>query len=228
VTIARWGLPTLLWSAAFLAAVCALFPPGPWRWGAIALAAALWCFTLAFFRNPRRVPAGAAACLVSPDDGVVADLEEVEEPEFVGGRCVRVGIFLSVFDVHVNRAPVDAEIAWAAYRPGGYLDARAADAGSANEANGLGLVTAGDAPPGHRLLVRQIAGLIARRIVCTHGRGDRLRRGELFGMIRMGSRTELWIPLTAAPELRVAVGDRVRGGATVIARISEDGADHGA
>jgi phosphatidylserine decarboxylase len=149
---------------------------------------------------------------------VVQDITEIDEDAFIKGRAVRIGIFLSVFDVHVNRAPCPGVIDYADYRPGAFLDARHPDVSSENEANTLG-ITADEVKPGLRLLVRQLTGLIARRIICTHGVGDRVARGEMYGMIRFGSRTELWLPKAVAHELKVAVGDRVRCGETVLVEI---------
>lgn len=219
MTFARWGLPTLLTATIVLVWAVALLPEGIARWCGVAVAAFLWLFTLAFFRNPTRTPLGSPRCLCAPADGVVSDIGEADEPDFVGERCLRIGIFLSVFDVHVNRSPIDGEVAWADYRPGKFLDARHPDVTHANEANRLGIVADPAVQPGLKLLVTQLSGLIARRIICTHGPGDRLRRGELFGMIKFGSRTELWIPLSQAIALKVAVGDRVKCGETTLAEL---------
>jgi len=218
ITVVRWGIGTLLASAALLAWSCWLLPPGAPRWVGVAVAALLWLFVLNFFRNPRRTPQGDARCIVAAADGVVSDIEELEEHDFVGARCVRIGIFLNVFDVHVNRSCIDGTIGYASYQPGRFLDARHPSATHANEANTLGIEADPAVAGGFRLLLRQISGLIARRIVCTHGVGDRLGRGELFGMIKFGSRTELWLPQERV-ELAVAVGQRVRCGETVVARI---------
>ncbi len=218
MTIARWGIQTIIVAALALGWGVYLLPPGPLRWAGIAVALFFWLFTVAFFRNPHRVPAGGPDCLIAPADGVVSDIGVVDEPDFIGGRALRVGIFLSVFDVHVNRSPADAEIRWAKYTPGRFLDARHPDATHANEANSLGLECR--APnAGLRLVVRQISGLIARRIVCTHGVGDAVTRGELYGMIRFGSRTELWLPADTPHRLVVAVGSRVKCGETVMIRL---------
>lgn len=218
MTFARWGIPTLFWATVVLAWALYLLPAGPARWCAYPVAAFLWLFTLAFFRNPKRTPQGDARCLIAPADGVVSDITEADEPLYVKERCRRIGIFLSVFDVHVNRSPVDGTIEFASYRPGKFLDARHPDVTHANEANILGIAAAPSVGK-VKLLLSQLSGLIARRIICTHGVGDALSRGELYGMIKFGSRTELWIPLSQAHDLKVQVGQRVKCGETILAEL---------
>jgi phosphatidylserine decarboxylase len=217
MTVARWGLPTLAWTAAILAWGVWLIPAGPLRWSAAAIAAAAWLFILAFFRNPRREPLGDARSLLAPADGVVVDIEQVDEEDFIGAPALRIGIFLSVLDVHVNRSPIAGAVVYAAYRPGRFLDARHPDVQHANEANSLGIIADPGVVAHLPILVRQLSGLIARRIVCTHGVGDHLARGELYGMIRFGSRTEVYIPASHPAILRVQVGDRVQGGRSILA-----------
>jgi phosphatidylserine decarboxylase len=216
MTFVRWGIPTLICATLVLAWALYLLPAGPVRWCAVPIAAFCWLFTLAFFRNPRRKPLGDQRCLIAPADGVVSDIGEAEEPLYVKERCVRIGIFLSVFDVHVNRSPVDGVVEFAQYRPGKFLDARHPDVTHANEANILGISAAANVAGKLKLLVVQLSGLIARRIICTHGVGDALTRGELYGMIKFGSRTELWIPLSQKFEVKVKVGDRVMCGETIL------------
>jgi phosphatidylserine decarboxylase len=219
MTFARWGVPTLFWATVVLAWTFCLLPPGWPRWCYLPVAAFCWLFTLAFFRNPKRTPQGGADALIAPADGVVADITEADEPSFVGERCLRIGIFLSVFDVHVNRSPCDGTIRFADYRPGKFLDARHPDVSHANEANILGIEADVPAARGIKLLVTQLSGLIARRIICTHGVGERLAKGELFGMIKFGSRTELWVPLSRPHALKVKIGDKVRCGETVLVEL---------
>ena len=217
MTFARWGLIPLLLTTVVLGWGVWLLPPGPIQWAGLGVAGLLWLFVVWFFRNPLRTPLGDARCLTAPADGIVDDIAEAEH-EWLG-RCQRIGIFLSVFDVHVNRSPVDGRIVHADYRPGGFLDVRDERCREVNEANELGIEADDRVQPGLRILVRQIAGLIARRIVCTHGEGDRVQRGELFGMIRFGSRTELWIPLGAGHRVEVALGQRVKCGETILVRL---------
>jgi phosphatidylserine decarboxylase len=162
--------------------------------------------------------------VLSPADGTVVDIAEVDEREFIGGPALRVGIFLSVFSVHVNRAPVAGTVRHLHYRRGRKHAAFRAKAAYANESNSIGLESlhcAGRGAP-VRVLVRQIAGVLARRIVCTCRKADRLARGERVGMIKFGSRTELYLPCAAVAGLRVKVGDRVRGGSSVLGVLVND------
>jgi phosphatidylserine decarboxylase len=180
---------------------------------------ALGLFSLSFFRDPERAIPAETGAVVSPADGTVTDVTEVEEPEFIGGPATRIGIFLSVFNVHVNRAPVAGAVELVRHVPGEFRDARRAEEASrVNEANLLGLRA--DDAAGTRVLVRQIAGAIARRIVCVTRPGERLARGQRYGMIKFGSRTELFLPRAAGFQPAVRVGDRVRGGATVVGRLA--------
>src|SRR5215813_59440 len=175
---------------------------------------ALFLFTIAFFRDPeRRVPADPSL-IVAPADGMVRDIVELEEQEVLKRKTRRVGIFLSIFDVHTNRAPIDGRIVYRQHREGLCLDARDPDCPEKNEA----MTWAFENPRG-TVVVRQLAGAIARRIVAWAGVGDELKKGERFGMIRFGSRTELYLPLDA--NVLVKTGDHVSGGSTVIARLPD-------
>ena len=175
---------------------------------------ALILYTLLFFRDPdRAVPADADA-VVAAADGVVADIVEIDEPDVLKTRMKRVGIFLSVFDVHTNRAPVEGRVIYREHREGLCLDARRTDCSEKNES-----MTWAFQNPRTTLVVRQLTGAIARRIVGWSKVGDELKKGERFGMIRFGSRTEVYLPVTAM--IVVKVGDRVAGGSTVIARLAE-------
>jgi phosphatidylserine decarboxylase len=166
-------------------------------------------FTFNFFRDPpRRVPA-EPNLLVSPADGTVTEISEVEENEYLKEPCHKIGIFLSVFDVHINRAPCDGVVRATRYKPGKFLDARHPDCGALNESNTIHL---GD------VVVKQIAGAIARRIVCEARENESLARGQKFGMIKFGSRTELYIPKNKVKEISIQLKDKVKGGETVIAR----------
>jgi len=166
-------------------------------------------FTLNFFRDPpRRIPSDPGL-MVSPADGVVVGIEDMNEPEFLNVPCTRVSIFLNVFNVHVNRSPCEGVVRGTKYKPGKFLDVRHPDCPTLNESNTIHL---GD------VVVKKIAGLIARRIVCEAKPNDTLGRGERFGMIKFGSRTELYIPKDRVAEIRVKLKDKVKGGETVIAR----------
>ncbi|MGZ5020757.1 MAG: phosphatidylserine decarboxylase, partial [Chthoniobacterales bacterium] len=151
--------------------------------------------------------------VVAAADGVVADIMEIEETEVLKTNMKRVGIFLSVFDVHTNRAPIEGSITYREHREGLCLDARSPECSNKNEA-----MTWAFQNPRVTLVVRQLTGAIARRIVAWSKVGDVLQKGERFGMIRFGSRTEVYLPLDAT--VLVKVGDRVFGGATVIARLA--------
>ncbi len=166
-----------------------------------------------FFRDPERKPVGGAEVAVAPADGTVTDIEEVDEPTVIGGRALRIGIFLSIFDVHVNRVPLDATVRAIHYQPGKFLDARNPACKDKNEANLVGF----DGPFGP-FAVRQVAGLIARRIVFPLAEGAKVARGQRMGMIKFGSRTELLVPADAPVKVEVEVGQKVRGAATALLR----------
>jgi phosphatidylserine decarboxylase len=168
--------------------------------------------TFAFFRDPERIVPSDPAAVVAPADGVVADIVQMEENEVVHASMRRVAIFLSIFDVHVNRAPIAGRIIYKERREGLFLDARNPECSAKNEAMTWGFET-----PRLTLVVRQLTGAIARRIVGWSEVGDHLKKGERFGMIRFGSRTEVYLPLDAT--VLVKVGDRVMGGVSIIAQL---------
>ena len=176
----------------------------------LVLPAAGLIFTMSFFRDPHRVIPAEPGLLVSPADGTVTDITDVQEDEFLHAPCQKVGIFLSVFNVHVNRSPCDGAVKGTKYRPGKFLDARNPRCAAENESNAIHV---GD------VVVKQIAGLIARRIVCEAQPGTTLARGQRFGMIKFGSRTEIYIRKDQVQEIRVKLKDKVKGGETVIARV---------
>lgn len=177
----------------------------------------LLLFTLWFFRDPDRVIAKDPFAIVAPADGLITDIvEEHELPD--GTRGIRVSIFLSIFDVHVNRSPVDGRILDRRAFAGRHLDARRSEAHRENEAMLWEIEVSEPTPPGTKVWVRQISGAIARRIVAWRQPGDFLEKGERFGMIRFGSRTDLLLPKGVV--VVVSQGQQVRGGATVLARWS--------
>ncbi|HEY6973405.1 MAG TPA: phosphatidylserine decarboxylase family protein, partial [Nitrospiraceae bacterium] len=180
-------------------------------WTVVAvLAGGLIVFTAWFFRNPTRVIPQGPGLVVAPGDGTVIAIEEEFEPRFLKDQSVRLTIFLNVLDVHVNRIPCEGVVEDIQYQPGAFLVASKPEATLKNEQNALFLRTA----QGARVLCVQVAGLIARRIVCWLSPGDRVARGERFGLIRFGSRMDTFLPLGTA--LKVAVGDRVKGGETIV------------
>jgi phosphatidylserine decarboxylase len=174
----------------------------------------LICYTVFFFRDPdRAVPADPHA-VVAAADGTVTDITEVEEAEVLKTKLCRVGIFLSIFDVHTNRAPIGGRVVYREHRQGLCLDARRPDCSEKNEA----MIWAFENSRA-TIVVRQLTGAIARRIVAWSDMGDELKKGDRFGMIRFGSRTEVYLPLNA--NVLVKVGDHVAGGATIIARLPD-------
>jgi phosphatidylserine decarboxylase len=169
-------------------------------------------FCLFFFRDPLRTPPEGTGLVLAPADGKIVQIEAVKEPSVLQGEAVRISTFLSVFNVHVQRAPVGGTVVHREYRPGRYLAAWNPKASDENEQASLGLGTGAD-----RILVRQIAGLVARRVVTDPEVGDSIQQGERIGLIRFGSRVDLFIPPHWTVECRK--GDHVKGGVTVLARI---------
>lgn len=186
----------------------------------------LVAFVMNFFRDPERPLSGDELDIISPADGKVTDaaVGSMTGTEFVTGRAHMVGIFLNVFDVHVNRTPLTGEVAFTRYKQGKFLDARHPDCGRLNEQQVIGIHAT--AINGAKIEVRQIAGMIARRIICPLKPGDRLERGQRFGMIKFGSRTELWLDADACDvDWLVKPGDKVIGGQTIIGRIKPKAAN---
>ncbi|MBI3823570.1 MAG: phosphatidylserine decarboxylase family protein [Planctomycetes bacterium] len=169
---------------------------------------------ITFFRDPTRVIPADPDVLVSPADGTVTNVEDVDEPEF--GKALRISIFLSIFNVHVNRCPFDGVVTDVRYFPGEYLDARNPDSAVRNEQLWIDMIEPTTKRP---MRVKQISGAIARRIVCWLKIGDVLKKGERIGMIKLGSRTDVLIPAGSASEVCVKVGDKVAGGATVLLKL---------
>jgi phosphatidylserine decarboxylase len=175
----------------------------------------IWVWLLAFFRDPERPLPEGATTWVSPADGLVSDITEIPHDELLGGPAIRVGIFLSVFNVHVNRSPCDGKILKTVYKTGKFINAlKHNEASSQNESN---TILIGDDSGKPIAVVKQIVGLIARRIINTATEGTTVTRGQRIGMIKFGSRTELVIPLWLKPEIRVKEGQKVRGAADIIA-----------
>jgi phosphatidylserine decarboxylase len=188
----------------------------PWFLVPFALVMAVWLFVLSFFRDPERVIPTDADAVVSPADGTVREVGEVSDPDFPGGRAYLVSIFLSVFNVHVNRIPRSGKVTKLRYYPGCFLDARRPEIVARNEQFWIDLE---DGATGVPLRVKQIAGAIARRIVCWLRPGEEVRAGDRLGMIKFGSRTDLLLPADAVKEVLVRVGDKVKGGSTILLRI---------
>jgi phosphatidylserine decarboxylase len=200
---ARWILAIL----AFLALVSLFF--SVWVFFIFVV---LVAYTLYFFRDPERSVPTDPNAVVAAADGTVTDIVEVDEGDVLKSKLRRVGIFLSIFDVHTNRAPIDGRIIYRQHREGLCVDARRPECSEKNEA-----MTWAFENPHATIVVRQLTGAIARRIVAWADVGDELAKGDRFGMIRFGSRTEVYLPLAAT--VLVKVGEHVAGGSTIIARL---------
>jgi phosphatidylserine decarboxylase len=190
-----------------------------WRTGSMGwwIAAALWTalsiWVIAFFRDPERLWTRGADVVVAPADGKVVAVVEIDEPAFLSERTVRISIFMNVFDCHVNRYPADGIVTYRHYNRGRFGHAGAEKASLTNEQSSVGLTTSKG-----KVLVRQIAGLVARRIVTDHEVGTEVRQGERMGMIRFGSRVDLFLPVGARVLIRP--GDTTRAGITAVAQWS--------
>jgi len=176
------------------------------------LAAVAWLlvvFVLYFFRAPERAIPADEKAIVSPADGRVIEVREVTEQEFLQGTAIQVSIFLSLFDVHVNRIPMSGRVTYYRYEPGRFHVASKPRASVENEHTAIGIES-----PSARLLFKQVAGILARRIVCSVREGQEVRRGQRFGMIKFGSRVDVFLPPSVT--LGVRVGQKVKGGETII------------
>lgn len=187
-----------------------------WAWVVGGLLAVLWASGLAFFRDPERPVPADPDTMVAPADGLVTETADLDVYPAIDGAARRISIFLSVFDVHINRSPCDGVVRTIHYEPGKFLDARDPNSGSQNESNTI--VIEPDDPSDGPVVVRQIAGLIARRIVCYLEVGDRVRKGQRIGLIKFGSRTDLIFPARSRYVPAVRIGEKVRGARTIIAR----------
>jgi phosphatidylserine decarboxylase len=212
--IAREGWPFIgpAWALALAGAWGAGAARVGWLWApeALLLLAAAWL--VVFFRDPARAGPRGERYVLAPADGRIVDIREVTEPMYLRGPAVRISTFMSVFDVHVNRYPASGTVELVHRHPGRFLHAATDKASTDNEQTSVGMRTSRGP-----LLVRQIAGLIARRIVTDARPGERACQGERMGMIRFGSRVDVFLPAGAGAAVRVAVGDRVRAGASVLA-----------
>lgn len=195
-------------AAALLVAALRWATPGWWTVALLWLALAVW--VVAFFRDPERTGKRGECLLLAPADGKVVSVVETDEPAFFGGRAIRVSIFMNVFDCHVNRYPTDGTVRYRHYNPGKFGHAAAEKSSLDNEQSSVGLLSTQG-----KVLIRQIAGLIARRIVTDHEVGSLVRQGERMGMIRFGSRVDLFLPL--GTRVLVKPGDTTRVGVTVVA-----------
>jgi len=203
--------------ARWIFVVFALLAIGSWfisAWLSLLFLVLLFCIAL-FFRDPERAVPPDPNLVVAAADGTVRDIVELDENEVLKTKTRRIGIFLSILDVHTNRAPINGRIIYRQHREGLCVDARRPDCSEKNES-----MTWAFENSRVTIVVRQLTGAIARRIVAWAGVGDELKKGERFGMIRFGSRTEVYLPLNAKP--LVNVGDHVFGGSTIIARLPDE------
>lgn len=198
-----------------LAGIYFFFPDQDWlQIAAMFLGLVIFVFFLQFFRNPARLTTAHDRHVIAPADGKVVVIEEVEEKEYVKGRCLQVSIFMSPVNVHVNRSPVKGQVTYYKYHPGKYLVAWHPKSSEENERTSLGIRTEG----GQMVFLRQIAGALARRIVCYSRPGDPLEQGQEFGFIKFGSRVDVYLPL--GTEVNVKLGDKTVGGESVLATLA--------
>ncbi len=216
-------LATLIAWGACAAAVWAGMRVSQWFWGVAVVSLILWAFIVWFFRDPDRNIPQQDGIFISPADGRVADITQLGQDSRLGCDGVQIGIFMSVFDVHVNRAPCDGSVEAVEHHSGSFLDARVPDASERNESVAITMIHRRDGRD-YSVIVRQIAGLIARRIVTELAPRQQIRRGDRIGMIKFGSRLELLVPRQLVGEIRVRVGTRVRAGESILVTAKETGA----
>jgi phosphatidylserine decarboxylase len=210
--VAKEGLPliAIFWAVAALSLVG--FNPAPWRIG-VAVSTwllAIWC--VAFFRDPERDGPRGTDKVIAPADGKVIMITDVDEPSFLGGKARRVSIFMNVFNVHVNRYPISGRVAFTEYHPGKFLNAADTKASLENERSSIGVES-----HGRKILFTQIAGLVARRIITYSKIGDDVTQGQRMGLIRFGSRVDVFLPTDAT--VTVELGAMTVAGTTVIATL---------
>jgi phosphatidylserine decarboxylase len=214
MNVAREGIPFILVAAALavgtfgLALMRRSWPL--WLLAFVLTIIALWVAW--FFRDPERTGERGDALVIAPADGRIVMIADVDEPSFVHGKATRISIFMNIFNVHVNRYPVNGTVRYVHYNPGKFINAAADKASLDNEQMSVGLESGGKL-----VLVRQIAGAIARRIVTYSKEGDAARQGERFGLIRFGSRVDVFVPTNS--KIRVKVGEKPVAGTTVLAEL---------
>lgn len=216
--IAKEGMGLVLGTFAVLAVFAGLnyFFPHPVTAGIMWFVGFIAVFNLFFLRDPnRRAPKNDLA-VISPADGRIVDVTHVSEPEYFNNKVQRISIFLSVFNVHVNRSPISGNVDYFAYHPGQFLAAFKEKASIDNEQTAIGI----SMPSGNRVLFKQIAGLIARRIVCDLKEGQWTNSGDRMGLIRYGSRVDVFLPFDA--KVQVKVGEKVRAGESILALFPDE------
>jgi phosphatidylserine decarboxylase len=219
IPLTKYGLPQVL---VFPAVVLMLMVVGGMTlggylfWVAELVLSAVLVWLLAFFRDPEREVPSDKNILLSPADGAISEIDVVDEASVIGGRALRIGIFLNIFNVHINRTPCAVRIDKITYRKGRFKNAMNPESARVNESNDIAMTRLDT--PAEKLLVRQISGAIARRIVCQAKPEQDFAGGERFGMIKFGSRTELYLPFREELKPLVKVGDKVKAGLTVFIR----------
>ena len=210
--VAREGVPFMVISGVLAVAALALAnrTGSLWLWTIAAGLAIVAAWVVYFFRDPEREGARGDRLVVSPADGKIVMITQVHEPAFIRGPAIRISVFMNIFSVHVNRYPVSGAVRYTHYNPGKFLNAAVEKASLENEQSSVGI----ESPIG-RVVVRQIAGLIARRILTYSRDGDRAAQGSRFGIIRFGSRVDVFVPTTCA--VQVKLGEQVFAGLTVLA-----------
>jgi len=229
IPLTKYGLPQVAVIPAALAAVMIaywliarygfaqskeLFLTCVWLPEIILFIVLVW--VLSFFRDPERQIPNDPTALLSPADGTVTDVEFVENDPAFEHKAMRIGIFLSIFNVHINRAPCAVRVGKITYRPGQFKNAMSPHSGRINESNDVRMARLNK--PKDELMVRQISGALARRIVCAAKTGDELAAGQRFGMLKFGSRTELYVPMRDNAKCQVHIGDKVKAGLTILVK----------
>jgi len=228
IPFTKYGLPQVAVFPAILLVIMAValvlglrFKLAPWSIVVIEVVLVLVLgWVMAFFRDPHRTVPVGTDILLSPADGVVSDIEVIDDCQWIDGKVLRIGIFLNIFNVHINRVPCAVKIEGIEYKEGKYKNAMDPESARVNEANSV-IMTRLNAPQ-DKLVVRQISGAIARRIVCQAKPGDEYKSGEKFGMIKFGSRTELYLPDSDSVKVEVKIGDKVKAGLDVFVRYIGD------
>jgi phosphatidylserine decarboxylase len=201
-----WPFIVVAWSLVVIVAL-------PQWWIATAVLAALAIWVVAFFRDPVREGPRGEALVIAPADGKVVSIIPIDEPRVIGGAAIRISIFMNVFNVHVNRYPLSGQVVFREHRMGKFFNAAIEKAAMENEQSDVGLRT-----PRGNVLVRQIAGLVARRIITDHAVGHMAQQASRMGLIRFGSRVDVFVPATAT--VRVALGEITTAGTTVVAELA--------
>ena len=221
IPLTKYGLPQIVVFPAIqftvMAVALAAWPKSLPIWGIVLVEiifALVLIGILSFFRDPQRIVPADKNILLAPADGTITNIDIIQENDFIAGSALRISIFLSIFDAHINRAPCNVKVEKITYRPGKFKNAASPSSGRVNESNDLWLRRTNT--PNDKLILRQISGAIARRIVCDTNTGQKLAGGQKFGMIKFGSRTDLYLPTRENAKPLVKKGDKVKAGLTPI------------